>query len=570
MSLVLLITDVVFVLINYYADLNTLKAETRNWAAQVEKIFTISLDAQALAMQQLASFIASDSGIQTLLKAGRDAVTREGGGPGGPDAARLRTALLETIQPSWKTINSGYDVHQLHFHLIEENVSFLRVHLPRHYGDPMSRVRHMIRDAARTGLPARGFETGRTNSGIRGAVPVVYRNKEVLGTLEAVTSFSRLLDTLKTELESELCILLTRDHATGAMWPQALAQKYPPDKQAGPYLIKAGTQEGIKPFLLRPDIQELLAQGGPAFFRGKTPLQTTAFAIRDYHSAKNPNLPPSGKVLVWKDAANRYQAFRQGVVHNIIYAVLALVLLESLLFLAWFVSKNKFKAAIARKTEEVKAGYTQMLALAQELPLGILMVNPKTGEVLDANVHLSRMTGQPVKTIIGQPYAELVRSDTSAESLEETGEAWMTNSRGEAFPVLRTEITTFLRGAPVLIAALTDMTERKLAEASQIRKEKLESVLALAGAVCHEINQPLMVISGHTELLLEETPESSDFHVQVRVIKEHADQLAKITDQLMNITEYQTREYLDGQILDIDKSSSIKTAEERSTREKEE
>jgi len=32
-------------------------------------------------------------------------------------------------------------------------------------------------------------------------------------------------------------------------------------------------------------------------------------------------------------------------------------------------------------------------------------------------------------------------------------------------------------------------------------KEKFQGVLEMAGAVCHEINQPLMVISGYSELL---------------------------------------------------------------------
>jgi DNA-binding response OmpR family regulator len=37
-------------------------------------------------------------------------------------------------------------------------------------------------------------------------------------------------------------------------------------------------------------------------------------------------------------------------------------------------------------------------------------------------------------------------------------------------------------------------------------KEKFQGVLEMAGAVCHEINQPLMVISGYSEILLMDVP----------------------------------------------------------------
>ena len=39
-------------------------------------------------------------------------------------------------------------------------------------------------------------------------------------------------------------------------------------------------------------------------------------------------------------------------------------------------------------------------------------------------------------------------------------------------------------------------------EEDRKQKERLQIILETAGAVCHELNQPLMAISGYSELLL--------------------------------------------------------------------
>lgn len=48
-------------------------------------------------------------------------------------------------------------------------------------------------------------------------------------------------------------------------------------------------------------------------------------------------------------------------------------------------------------------------------------------------------------------------------------------------------------------------TLRKQTQAERLHRERLQGVLEMAGAICHEINQPLMSISGYSELLLLDT-----------------------------------------------------------------
>ena len=89
-----------------------------------------------------------------------------------------------------------------------------------------------------------------------------------------------------------------------------------------------------------------------------------------------------------------------------------------------------------------------------------------------------------------------------------------------------------------------------------MQREKLRGVVEMAGATCHEFNQPMQVISGYSELLLKQIPQDSPLHSKALKIKEASEIMAEITAKLQQITRYETREYFDGvKIIDIDKAS---------------
>jgi DNA-binding response OmpR family regulator len=91
-------------------------------------------------------------------------------------------------------------------------------------------------------------------------------------------------------------------------------------------------------------------------------------------------------------------------------------------------------------------------------------------------------------------------------------------------------------------------------QAELMQREKLRGVLA--GATCHEFNQPMQVISGYCELLLKQVPKNSQVYTQVAKILEAVDSMIKVTRKLQSITRYETREYIKGSmIIDIDKAS---------------
>jgi len=96
-------------------------------------------------------------------------------------------------------------------------------------------------------------------------------------------------------------------------------------------------------------------------------------------------------------------------------------------------------------------------------------------------------------------------------------------------------------------------------QAELARKEKLHGVLEMARTVCHEINQPLQVLSGFSDLLLFEVDIGDPKYAMVKKVKGEVFRIGELTRKIMRITSYQVKDYMDGRskIIDIEKSSMV-------------
>jgi PAS domain S-box-containing protein len=101
-----------------------------------------------------------------------------------------------------------------------------------------------------------------------------------------------------------------------------------------------------------------------------------------------------------------------------------------------------------------------------------------------------------------------------------------------------------------------NVTERKALEEERLQREKLETVLEIAGAVCHELNQPLMALSGYHELIRFNLDEQSPANKNLGKAHKQIQRMTDITSRLMSITRYETCGYAGGvKILDLEKSA---------------
>jgi CheY-like chemotaxis protein len=94
-------------------------------------------------------------------------------------------------------------------------------------------------------------------------------------------------------------------------------------------------------------------------------------------------------------------------------------------------------------------------------------------------------------------------------------------------------------------------------------RERFQGALEMAGAVCHEFNQPLQVVRGWTELLLEDlAPDDPDCEA-LRGIEASVERLGYLTQKMMGLTRYRSKPYLSGQsrIIDLNAATGPRPAE---------
>jgi response regulator RpfG family c-di-GMP phosphodiesterase len=89
-----------------------------------------------------------------------------------------------------------------------------------------------------------------------------------------------------------------------------------------------------------------------------------------------------------------------------------------------------------------------------------------------------------------------------------------------------------------------------------VQKEKLQGVLEMAGAVCHEMNQPLQSLLTLSELLLMMDLPEGEPREFLQQIQSETQRVGELTKRIMNVSRYRTKRYAGNrQIVDIERAS---------------
>ena len=127
---------------------------------------------------------------------------------------------------------------------------------------------------------------------------------------------------MKQELGSDLCIILTNRHVTRNMWPDFVKSHFTEDHRYNGWFLESTTGDNIKQLLELKSIKGLLDQGGGSIFiKENLPIQVCTFSLQDYRGRVSKEASPAGMVIVWKDAANRWDTFKKNLYINIIVIV---------------------------------------------------------------------------------------------------------------------------------------------------------------------------------------------------------------------------------------------------------
>ncbi|MBF0622298.1 MAG: response regulator [Magnetococcales bacterium] len=365
-SLVIASIDILFIWFNYRSDQTVLLETLTRKGEQVHAGYHMILNRVSTSMQQMATYVAHDQRVQMLFLQGRRAVEAEGGGKGGEQAAVIRQQLHDLVAESWRVMTQRYDIRQLHFHLAPGDVSFLRIHAPHKFGDDLSPVRHTIVEANTHLIPTKGFESGRVYSGIRGVVPVFSTEngqKIHVGALEAGTSFQGIVDTLKREMNLEVGVMMTMEHAKETMWPSFLEKFLKSHFRSGHFLVESATN---------PDIRQVLSQWETKKQPGECeesrllrihnkPIGAYCFELRDFKGTIDSSRPAVGAILVWYDVSREINELDKAFKQNVLFAIIGFLLIELFLMFFWSLGVRRLNLLIQEKTRSLSDAYNEVL-----------------------------------------------------------------------------------------------------------------------------------------------------------------------------------------------------------------
>lgn len=217
-----------------------------------------------------------------------------------------------------------------------------------------------------------------------------------------------------------------------------------------------------------------------------------------------------------------------------------------------------------RAEQYLRESEERLKTILDTVQAGIVVVDPLRQIIVGINSAASRMLEISRRDILGTRCYDYMWCSTTrghcpvVESDEDLGttESVLTTVKGKKIPVIKSVAHVTLEGRDHLVESFLDITSHKRAEKERMERQKLEGVLEMAGAICHELNQPMQALFGYCSFLSRGIPEGSGMHKYVEKIEKQVDRVGEITRKLMGITRYETKDYAEGgRIIDIDKAA---------------
>ncbi|HOI94891.1 MAG TPA: ATP-binding protein [Syntrophobacter fumaroxidans] len=210
-----------------------------------------------------------------------------------------------------------------------------------------------------------------------------------------------------------------------------------------------------------------------------------------------------------------------------------------------FVNRN-LEGLIAERTRELALSerkYRRIFEVSRDM---IMLVSPQ-GRILDLNPAGAEMLGVSMEdTLSGKVFLkDFLHSPADWDRLENEliargyvpdTELLFRKPDHSAFSVLLSCATeNFADGRFDAIHLLVkDISQRKTMEQQLLQADKLASVGQLAAGIAHEINNPLSVILGYTQLLLRNEPQGTQRYEDYRIVEKHARTCKRIVGDLLS------------------------------------
>jgi two-component system, cell cycle sensor histidine kinase and response regulator CckA len=194
--------------------------------------------------------------------------------------------------------------------------------------------------------------------------------------------------------------------------------------------------------------------------------------------------------------------------------------------------------------------------LFEDHPQAMWVMDPETNRLLEANGAASRLYGFTPEEFRGKTLADLAAApDTDVPALPNSEAdgvvTWRHRDRnGRVIDVEAATHDIQYGGRRAVLAVLLDITGRRHLEEQLRQAQKMEAVGMLAGGVAHDFNNLLTIITGYSQLILNNIDEDDVNRHSVEQIMKAGERAAALTKQLL---AFSRRQVLQPKVLDLNK-----------------
>jgi two-component system NtrC family sensor kinase len=215
-------------------------------------------------------------------------------------------------------------------------------------------------------------------------------------------------------------------------------------------------------------------------------------------------------------------------------------------------------AALEKSRDELAKSEKLYKSLVESAEDVILNVDSR-GEIISINRFGARALGYTPQGIVGKNIRDVFPGKTKEEmnrlinevfaaGVGQRGTLEITMGGKDSF--FNTNFTPIREGDRVLSTLIIahDITSQKKMEGQLYHTEKLASLGQLAAGVAHEINNPLAIILGFSDMLLEKLDENSKEYGIIKTIERQGYNCKKIVENLMTFARAREKDAYDTEV----------------------
>ncbi len=192
--------------------------------------------------------------------------------------------------------------------------------------------------------------------------------------------------------------------------------------------------------------------------------------------------------------------------------------------------------------------------LFEENPQPMWVVDPVTQQFLETNRAASNLYGYSAEEFRGLALGDVdIESPPAIELLAEQGHPAARRHRTKSGRMIDVEVAAYeidYTGRPVVLSVLMDITGRRQLEEQLRQAQKMEAVGMLAGGVAHDFNNLLTIITGYSQLILNNLKENDPNRHSAEQIMKAGERAAALTKQLL---AFSRRQVLQLRVVDLNK-----------------